>query len=170
MTAVSASIVTVYIFRRGAGVEFLQMLREREPMKGTWQPVAGTIEPEEEAPWAALRETREETGLATGDAEFLGFWKLDGVHPYYLPTLDVVMLSPSFAIEASARWEPKLNAEHSAARWVAAERAAEQFMWPGQIASCGEILERLVRPGSLSEPSQRLDPAAVRRRREAGLR
>jgi 8-oxo-dGTP pyrophosphatase MutT (NUDIX family) len=160
----------VYIFRRGAAVEFLQMLREREPMKGTWQPVAGGIEVDEAAPWAALREVREETGLAHGGAPFLGFWKLDGVHPFYLPARDVVMLCPSFAVEAAPGWEPVLNAEHSAARWVAATEIDARFMWPGQVASCREVLERLLRPGSLSEAAQRLDPAAEKRRRQAGLR
>lgn len=169
MTAVSASIVTVIVFRRGDAVEFLQLLREREPMRGTWQPVAGGIEMSERAPYAALRELREETGLTDARPEFQGFWKLDQVHPFYLPTMDAVIMSPTFAVEAAQGWEPSLNAEHSAVRWVRAEDVEARFTWPGQIASCREVLERLLRPGSLSEPAQRLDPRAVRQRHPTGL-
>jgi 8-oxo-dGTP pyrophosphatase MutT (NUDIX family) len=161
MTAISANLVTVIVFRRGPEVEFLQLLREREPLKGTWQPVAGRIEEIETAAKAGLRELREETGLTPSDPEFLGLWKLDGVHPYYLPSMDVVMLSPTLAVEAGPAWRPRLNAEHSDARWAPASKVGEMFMWGAHEAACREVIERVLAPGSLSEPAQRLDPRAV---------
>lgn len=136
-------VVDVYVFRRkgvGSEIEFLQLRRASEPLAETWQPVMGHAEAGESAADAARRELMEETGLDARSADVLGMWALEQVHPFYIAAIDSIVLSPRFCIEASSRWEPRLNHEHSAHRWV---RGASSFMWPGQKRAVEEIVAEI---------------------------
>jgi len=165
---VRTDIADLYVFRRDAqrsleSVEFLQMRRVGGAVDGTWHPVMGRIEAGETAPAAMLREAREEADLATPD--LLGFWALGGVYPAYLPPRDpllsgqladeCVLLAPRLAAEVSSGWEPKLNHEHDAYRWIARDDVDRSFLWPTQRAAIRELLEML-EPGSIAEPQLRL--------------
>ncbi len=155
-----ADIVDVYIFRRKrSGVEFLQLLRASEPLMNTWHPVMGHIEKGETAVTCALRELGEEVGLRVNDAALLGVWALEQVHPYYVAEIDQIVLSPRFAAEVTPAWEPRLNNEHAKLRWVKRADVAKKFMWPGQVAACGEIVE-LVREGNLASSHLFIRPPA----------
>lgn len=141
---IRADVVDVYVAREaGSGrFEFLQALRAREPLRGTWHPVMGHCEAGESAVRCAIRELREEVGLgATGSAPAL--WALEQVHPFFIAALDAVVLSPRFVALAPTGWEPALNAEHTDFRWVAERDTDRLFMWPGQRAACREALEIL---------------------------
>lgn len=153
MTQVRTDLVDVYVFRRGAGaVEFLQLRRVGEPLSGTWHPLMGHLEPSEAPAACARRELAEEVGLSPGDPALMGLWALQGVHPYYLPTRDAVMLTPRFAAEVRPGWSPRLNEEHDAHRWV---REPGAFLWPGQRAAVAEILEVVV-PGGPAPDAMRV--------------
>jgi 8-oxo-dGTP pyrophosphatase MutT (NUDIX family) len=158
---VRTDIVDVYIFRwpdetiarAEPHVEFLQLLRTRGPMKNTWQPVMGHIDGSETAVQCALRELQEEVGLDAQSSAFAGMWALEQVHPFYMPELDAIIMSPRFAVEVTGSWRMHLNGEHSAHRWIPAHQASRYFMWPGQLAAAREITTSLLRSGSLcSEP------------------
>ncbi|MBC7833672.1 MAG: NUDIX domain-containing protein [Phycisphaerales bacterium] len=158
-----ADVVDVYVFRRVQGpgtfdeaIEFLQLLRNDEPLKGTWHPVMGHIEHEETAPQCAVRELSEELGLRFGAPDLLGFWALEQVHPFYIAAIDSIVLSPRFAVEVSREFRPVLDVDHAAHRWVGASEAWRRFMWPGQIATVREIIDHLLRPGSLAKQWLRL--------------
>lgn len=143
---VRTDIVDAYLFRRRARrVEVLQLRRAAEPLKGTWQPVMGHARPGETAIACLWREVREETGLRRGGDDLLGAWALQQVHPYFVAALDALVMSPRFAIEVSPTWQPRLNREHDAARWVDARRPGASFMWPGQALAVRDIprLDRL---------------------------
>ena len=76
-------------------------------------------------------------------------WALEQVHPFFVPAIDAVVLSPRFALEVPAAFRPALNSEHSDYRWVderdARDAASGCFMWPGQRQAIAEILESLAR-------------------------
>jgi len=143
---VRTDVVDVYVFRRiDEIVELLQLRRVEGVMAGTWQPVMGHVRDGESAPECAVRELREETGLVVGSSDWRGLWALEQVHPFYLPGRDAIMLSPRFACQAAPGWEPRLDAEHDAARWVSAAEVQTAFLWPGQRAALKELVEWLDR-------------------------
>ncbi len=159
MTEIRTDIVDVYIFRRNDGAtELLQLLRAGEPMGGTWHPLMGHTVPGESAAACALRELHEELGLAVGEAAILGFWQLEQVHPYFIASLDCVVMSPRFCVEVDSGWTPKLNIEHTDHRWAAALSA---FMWPGQRAAVAEVLRIAAEPDSPYAQSLRIDPGSA---------
>lgn len=155
---VRTDIVDVYIFRRpGAGEpEFLQLLRSGEPLDNTWHPVMGHIEVGESAVECAVRELREEVGLGVPSAPLLGLFALEQVHPFYIAAIDTIVLSPRFAAEVTAAWEPTINREHTRWRWIPSAEAHERFMWPGQLASVREIIASLLPERSLSREHLRV--------------
>ncbi len=163
---IRTDVADVYIFRRMSGsVEFLQLKRTGAPLGGTWQPVMGHIRPGESASRAVIRELREEVGLclelagvgAGASAGVVrGVWALDQVHPFYIARLDVIMMSPRFACEVSPGWDPVLNEEHDAARWVDVADVPWAFMWPGQHGAIDEILRCIVPEESLSREHLRI--------------
>lgn len=151
---VRSDIVDVYLFRRSrgrtGGVEFLQLLRTADPMGGTWHPVMGHIEEGETAVGCAFRELREEVGLGGSDPSLVRLFALEQVHPYFIPQINTIVLSPRFAAEVGAEWTPVLNDEHAAFRWTSESEVFRHFMWPGQMAACREIVELLALPLSQS--------------------
>lgn len=152
-------IVDVYVFKRDEeGVALLLLRRTESPMKGTWQPVMGHIEAGETAPRTALRELAEETGLRHTTDAFRGFWSLERVHPFYLPELELICLSPRFVVEASCDWQPSLCPEHDGARWV---RSADDFHWPSQQASVRELLSHVANEDSRARDHLVLDPVKI---------
>lgn len=154
---VRTDIVDVYIFRERAGegpaAEFLQLLRAAEPLAGTWHPVMGHVEQGETAVEAALRELREEVGIEAGRGGLLGLWALEQVHPFYIASIDAIVMSPRFVAKVGRAWEPTLNAEHRAHRWV---NDASEFMWPGQKLAVREVRDEILDPLSVSRGSLRI--------------
>jgi dATP pyrophosphohydrolase len=114
--------VLVLIYTRGGEV----LLLERRQPAGYWQSVTGSLEWEEPADAAAVREVREETGLEVGDClvdchhtsrfEIIPPWR-----SRYAPT-DNTNTEHVFRVEYSARPAICINlSEHGRYRWL--ERA-----------------------------------------------
>jgi dATP pyrophosphohydrolase len=181
--AIRTDVVDVYIFRRRRArgridptgevtggddvVELLQLRRAAGDtvsggtLAGTWQCIMGHIEQGETAIDCAWRELAEEVGVGRGNPHLLGIWALEQVHPYFLARSNAIMLSPRFVAEVATEWEPTLNEEHDATRWIRAADAEKLFMWPGQRASIREIRQEILKPGSLSEAALRLWPSVT---------
>lgn len=149
---IRADIVEVHIFRvlERAGVEFLQIRRTREPMRGAWHPVLGHCEASERSASCAIRELREEVGLDVLSPLCEGLYALEQVHPFYVAPIDAVVCGPRFAARVTGEFIPCLNQEHDASRWVSAGEMDLACMWPGQRLACAEIVRELVDPRSLS--------------------
>ena len=161
---VRTDIVEVYVFRaapgRTAAAEFLQLRRAATALlPGTWQPVMGHLLADERAAAGALRELGEETGLHAAAIE--GFWQLEEVNAFFLHAREWILLSPGFAARAPARWEPTLNDEHDAHRWVRRDHADRAFLWPGQRHAVAQIARDILPPGSEVEPLLRIDPRSA---------
>ncbi len=142
MPETALRVVDVYPYRRveGGTVEFLLMRRAASAVyTGQWRMVGGKIEPGETAWQAALRELREETGLAPER-----LWVLPSVNTFYEWTHDRVNLIPAFAARLTA--DPTPDREHDAFAWLSAEAAAARLLWPEQRRLL-LLADRLLREG-----------------------
>ncbi|MDP1662521.1 MAG: NUDIX domain-containing protein [Phycisphaerales bacterium] len=132
----------MYVLRTvGTSFEVLQLRRVEVPLAGTWQPVMGHIEPGETAITAAAREAGQELGLNLADEQrCTDLFALEQVHPFFIAEWDAVILSPRIVAVVGEQWEPALDGEHDAHRWLPIDSAPASFMWPGQRAALAEIV------------------------------
>jgi dATP pyrophosphohydrolase len=132
-------MVQCYVVRPGSALgkyEFLQLRRRADDfMGGTWQIVTGTIEPNETAWQAALRELREETGLVPAE-----FYQLDTIDTFYLSAQDTMWHRPGFCAIVARDSVVTLDHEHDDFRWVSLGEFRSTVMWHGQRLAIDELL------------------------------
>jgi|1186.fasta_scaffold194373_2 dATP pyrophosphohydrolase len=125
---------------KGGSHEFLQLRRCKDDfMGGTWQPVCGRIEPDEKAWEAAVRELREETGLAPRE-----FYVIEFVNSFYIPSQDTMWHCANFLAVVDRDATITLNDEHDAHRWVPAKQVEKSFMWPGDRRAIEEATRQIL--------------------------
>jgi len=139
----------IYRLTRSArNVEQLEILLIRRApgriLPGLWQCVSGSLEADERVALAALREVREETGFS--DDEIEGFYDLDLVNQFHEPSVDAVMTAAVFAVRVGPSAEPTLSVEHDGARWVPADDAFDEVVWPGYRTAIDRIRFDLADP------------------------
>lgn len=126
MTTERTTFVDVYVLRgTGPTLEVLALRRSgagRSP--GAWEAVHGHLDAGERPVDGALRELREETGLAP-----LRFYNLSRVDSFYLHRDDVVMRIPAFVAFVAEDAAVRLSEEHDAFEWRPA-RSGGAFAWP----------------------------------------
>jgi 8-oxo-dGTP pyrophosphatase MutT (NUDIX family) len=104
---------------------------------GAWELVHGRVEAGERPEAAALREVREETGLAVTRLYSIT------VHPFYLPRLATVELAMVFAAIVDAPGAVTFGAEHDAYAWRAPVTAARRVAWPREREAIRHAMELL---------------------------
>ena len=134
--ATAPDIVVVYVMRRHTGPWQTLQLRRRPGgyLADTWQFAGGKIDPGETAVQAARRELREETGLAADEMRHLTF-----VPTFYMPKIDRVTCAAAFCVFAGADWEPTLDVEHTAWRWIGRGEVRGKVMWPTDRQALAEV-------------------------------
>jgi 8-oxo-dGTP pyrophosphatase MutT (NUDIX family) len=110
----------VLIFVR-RGEEFLALHRSPEN-DAYWHSAAGGVEEGETYADAAVRELREETGLAAEPQPLGSTFDYGGI------TVEC------FLVDAPDEWEPELDWEHDDYRWCTATDAADLMHWPEPAA------------------------------------
>jgi dATP pyrophosphohydrolase len=143
-------MVTCFVARptpSGTLGELLQMRRAAgEFLAGAWGAVHGKVETGETAWQAALRELREEAGLAPEE-----FYQLDTVNTFYLAADDTVWHVPGFCAVVPRAAEVVLNEEHDAVRWVTRDRFESDFLWPGERRQVEELVREIFDDGPAKE-------------------
>src|SRR2546421_9177873 len=142
MTEVRVAFIDAYVLRVGAGqggVEVLALRRAaggRSP--GSWEAVHGHIEAGETPAQAALREVREETGLAPAR-----LYNLSRVEAFYRHGTDDIALIPVFAAVVDAPAQPRASPAHDRVEWLAPAAAAARFARPRERRAPDDVLSIL---------------------------
>ena len=146
MASVNVGTIDVFLIaKRGAAWRVLVLQRSlttRCPR--AWETVHGRIEPGEEPEDAALREVREETGLAVERLYNVT------VQPFYLHHSHTVELAVVFAAFVDCDAPVTLGDEHSAFEWLDPELASARFFWPRERSALADVLH-LFRSGDGAE-------------------
>jgi len=174
-----SAFVEVYVFRRrGRRVEFLCLRRGQiRFLPGVWQPVTGRCRPRERGLAAAVREVREETGLAP-----LRWWALEAPTVFYDASRDRVRAYPRFAAETGADATVRLSGEHVDWAFLPAIEAGRRYLWESQRQGLEDVKRQVLRGGPLADALEvtgllerpagraRTGRTAARRRATAGAR
>ena len=128
MTKMKVRVIDAYVYKKTMeGIEFLILKRAKTKIyEHLWQGVAGKIEEGEKAWEAAIRELREETGLAP-----LKVFIADHVSSFYEEYSDRLNFVPVFGIEVDLQ-EVILSKEHCDFKWVKLDFALSHLVWNGQ--------------------------------------
>jgi dATP pyrophosphohydrolase len=139
-------MVTCYVVRPvpdGTLRELLQLRRAKgEFLEGAWGAIHGRIEKSETAWQAALRELKEEAGLAP-----LEFYQLDTINQFYLVAGDCVWHVPGFCAVVGRDAAVTLNEEHDDFRWIDRSDADRHFLWPGERRQLEELAREILEDG-----------------------
>ena len=139
MTAIQPGVVDVFVIRpllTGWRVLVLQRARDTR-CPGAWETVHGRIETGERPEDAAVREVREETGLAASRLYSIT------VHPFYLHAQQTVQLAIVFAAFVAEAGAVVTGPEHQAFEWMSVDDALGRFVWPRERVSLREIVSLL---------------------------
>ena len=139
MTEIRAGVVDVYVVRPLAPAwRVLALRRSLETRCPTaWETVHGRIEAGERPEEAAVREVREETGLAVARLYNVT------VQPFYLHGFGTVQLAVVFAAFVVEPADVTLGAEHQASEWLSVEDARRRFVWPREREALDHIVQLL---------------------------
>ncbi|MBI5475805.1 MAG: NUDIX pyrophosphatase [Ignavibacteriales bacterium] len=128
MSIISSSIVELCVFKIENNKAYFLLLhrtKEEKVYPDLWQFVTGSIEKNEKAADAALRELKEETGLLAKS-----FWVVPYVLSFYNAEWDSVNLCPFFAAEVDQSAAITLSDEHDDYVWFEYDAAIDQLVWP----------------------------------------
>jgi 8-oxo-dGTP pyrophosphatase MutT (NUDIX family) len=139
MAQIEIGTVDVFVISpRSAGWRVLALQRAMDTRcPGAWEPVHGHIEPGEEPEDAAIREVREESGLAV-DRLYNA-----RVQPFYLHKTHTLQLAIVFAAFVDEPGAVVTGAEHQRAEWLSVEDALLRFNFPAERESLRTIVELL---------------------------
>jgi len=104
---------------------------------GSWETVHGRLEAGERPEEAAVREVREETGLAVDRLYNVT------VQPFYLHSFGTVQLAVVFCAFVREPAEVTLGAEHEAHVWLPVPEAAARFQWPREREALSHVVQLL---------------------------
>lgn len=119
--------VSVVLLRTLAHEYEILLLRRNHTLIGEWCQIAGGIEAGEKAWEAALREVREETGLACDR-----LYSADICEQFYEADRDAISMLPVFVGFVDAGAAVTINHEHSEFRWVSFAEALTMVPFAGQ--------------------------------------
>lgn len=138
MTDLVVGVVDVFVFRHGAsGLSVLAMRRASGTRcTGAWEIVHGRVEAGERPEDAAIREVREETGLAVERLYNLT------CQPFYLNRQSTVQVAVVFVAFVPAG-DLQLGPEHDVAEWLAPDEAMARLSWPRSISALREAVQVL---------------------------
>ena len=137
MTDLRVGVVDVYVIRPYRD-DWLVLALQRAPntrCPASWETVHGRMEAGERPEQAAVREVREETGLAVD--------RLYNItcQPFYLHTLGVVQMAVVFAAFVARARDVTLGDEHQRHEWLTLRTHALAIHWPREREALQHITD-----------------------------
>jgi len=136
VTDLRVGVVDVFVVRHIAQGLSVLVLRRAEGTRctGAWEIVHGRVDPGERPEEAAVREVREETGLAIARLYNLT------CQPFYLHRLSTVQMAVVFV--AFVRTDDvTLGPEHDQAEWLTPDEAMARLSWPRSISALRDLVQ-----------------------------
>ncbi|SDR47429.1 NUDIX domain-containing protein [Pseudovibrio sp. Tun.PSC04-5.I4] len=115
------------------------LLRRINRPAGTWSQIAGSIEENETAWQAALREVKEEVGISLTE-----LWSADICEQFYVAAKNSIEILPVFLARISRDTPLVLNDEHDAYQWFSIDDAKELVSFAGQRCILEQIKSEFV--------------------------
>ena len=139
MGEVLVRVVDAYIYNYDESkLKFLILKRSKTKIyEHLWQGVAGKIEKGETASQTAIRELKEETGLAP-----YRMFVADHISSFYESNSDQMNIVPVFGIEVRSL-NVILSEEHCEFKWTTFEEAYDILTWNGQKKGLKVVYEML---------------------------
>lgn len=109
------------VYRLKDGVREILALKRSEHDGGFWQPLTGTLEPDETLLECLVRELKEETGIDSI------ICISPEVYRFNWQKKDFILVELVYAIEVDSESDVKLSSEHQEFRWCNFEEALELF-------------------------------------------
>ena len=137
--SVDVGTVEVYVIQpHPDGWRVLMLQRADDTIRpGSWEVVTGSIDGAERPEQAAVREAREETGLAADRLYCVA------VQPFYLPKRSSIQMSVVFAAFVDDPGAVALSPEHQRFEWLGVDQAADRCTWPRSRRTIGDIAHLL---------------------------
>src|SRR6266516_2238502 len=126
MTKITPGVIELFVIKHNAG-DWRVLVLQRAPdgkRPGSWETVYGKVDPREKPEKAAMRELREETGLA---AESL--YNVT-VSSFYLHESRTIQMCMTFAAFVPDEAKVTLSEEHQKFEWLTVDGACDRFTWP----------------------------------------
>lgn len=154
MPNIVCTIVEVCVFRLKNGQPHYLMLKRSNSEKvypNAWQVVTGSIENNETALQASLRELKEETGFTPEH-----YWIVPHVNTFYSERSDTIHHTVIFAARVPNGVEPDLSEEHDEFAWCDLGESKKKLIWPGQVRAL-EVVHEYIVNGKESEMVSRIE-------------
>lgn len=146
--SIKTNFVAIYVCKKIKGnARYLILKRKSKYMHGLWGQVAGKIEDGETAWQAALRETKEETGITPEK-----LYTVDIVESFYEITSNHISIIPAFVAFVAESSSVSLSNEHSEYKWVTANQAKKLLPFIQQKRTIDIIQQEFI----LKEPLENL--------------
>jgi 8-oxo-dGTP pyrophosphatase MutT (NUDIX family) len=139
MTSLTVGVVDVFVCRNTRDGLSVLVLRRGAGTRctGAWEVVHGRVEPDERPEAAAIREVREETGLAVERLYNLT------CQPFYLHRSSTVQMAVVFVAFIGADSGVHLGPEHDMHEWLTPDEAMARLSWPRSISALRDLVQIL---------------------------
>ena len=131
MSRIVSNIVEVCVFKiENKKPKFLILRRSKieKLFPNSWQIISGKIHKKEKAMETAIRELKEETGLAPEK-----FWVTPHANLFLFPIIDEIHATSVFSVLVKSSDKIRLSEEHYQYKWCTIIEANKKLVWPGQI-------------------------------------
>ncbi len=126
VTKITPGVIEIFVIKHNGGDWRVLVLQRAEDGKrpASWETVYGKVDPREKPEKAAVRELREETGLAAESLYSVT------VSSFYLHDSRTIQMCMTFAAFVSDEAKVTLSEEHQKFEWLTVEGACDRFTWP----------------------------------------